>query len=196
MSNEGDCAIFEITSISHRHNPVYYAINGYGRETVMLRKYVLEASLLKVLKASAPLVDDVDMTAGGLHRFHAVISVHKTSPQSNGMQRNAMMASFGALKDLDMVIAVDNDIDIHDPLDVEYALATRMEASKDLIVIPDTRGHEYIRCGRDGIRAKLAIDATVPFEQQDRFRRVKFQDVAIDEKRIDTNASRHLPWLG
>ena len=196
MSNEGDSPIFEITSISHRNNPVYYAINGYGRETVMLRKYVLEASLLKVLQAATPIVNDVDMTAGGLHRFHAVISVNKTSPQSDGLQRNAMMASFGALKDLDMVIAVDSDIDIHDPLDVEYALATRMEASKDLIVIPDTRGHEYIRCGRDGIRAKLAIDATVPFEQRDRFKRVKFRDIEVAEKRIDMNASRHLSWLG
>ncbi len=196
MSNEGDCPVFEITSISHRNNPVYYAINGYGRETVMLRKYVLEASLLKVLQAATPTVDDVDMTAGGLHRFHAVISVNKISPQSDGFERNAMLAAFGALKDLDMVIAVNNDIDIHDPVDVEYALATRMEASKDLMVVPETRGHEYIRCGRDGIRAKLAIDATVPFDQLERFKRVKFQDVQIDEKRIDTHASRHLAWLG
>ena len=196
MSNEGDAPVFEVTALAHRNNPVYYAINGYGRETVMLRKYVLEASLLKVLQAATPIVDDVDMTAGGLHRFHAVLSVCKTSPQHEGLQRNAMMASFGALKDLDMVIVVDNDIDIHDPLDVEYALASRMEASQDLVVIPDTRGHEYIRCGRNGIRAKLAIDATVPFEQQDRFRRVNFRNVVIDDKRIGSDAAGSLPWLG
>lgn len=39
----------------------------------MLRKYVLEASLLKVLQSAVPIVTDAEMTAGGLHRFHAVI---------------------------------------------------------------------------------------------------------------------------
>ena len=41
--------IVEVTALTHRRRPVYHAINGYGRETIMLRKYVLEASLLKVL---------------------------------------------------------------------------------------------------------------------------------------------------
>ena len=196
MSADGPAPIFELTSLSHRDEPVYYAINGFGRETVMLRKYVLEASLLKVLESAVPIVRDVDMTAGGLHRFHAVVSVRKTSPQHDGLQRNAMMASFGALKDLDMVIVVDDDIDIHDPFDVEYALATRMEASRDLMVMPEGRGHEYVRVGRNGIRAKLAIDATVPFDQQARFTRVQFKPVAIDESRLGAPDGKKLAWLG
>ena len=196
MSSDGPAPIFDITSIGHRNNPIYYAINGYGRETVMLRKYVLEASLLKVLQSATPFVNDVEITAGGLHRFHAVLSVHKTSAQHDGLQRNAILASFGALKDLDMIIAVDSDIDIHDPADVEYALATRMEASQDLIIIPGARGHEYVRKGRDGIRAKLGIDATVPFEQKERYTRAKFKDVAVDDSRINANAARFVTWLG
>jgi 2,5-furandicarboxylate decarboxylase 1 len=196
MSADGDAPIFDVTSLAHRNSAVYYAINGFGRETVMLRKYVLEASLLKVLAAAAPAVDDVDMTAGGLHRFHAVLSINKTSAQQEGLQRNAIMASFGALKDLDMIIAVDNDIDIHDPFDVEYALATRMEASKDLFIIPGARGHEYVRKGNDGIRAKLGIDATVPFDQKERFRRVNFKPIEIDEQRFGKDGARHVEWLG
>ncbi len=195
MSSDGPAPIFDITSIGHRNNPIYYAINGYGRETVMLRKYVLEASLLKVLQSATPFVNDVEITAGGLHRFHAVLSVHKTSAQHDGLQRNAILASFGALKDLDMIIAVDSDIDIHDPADVEYALATRMEASQDLIIIPGARGHEYVRKGRDGIRAKLGIDATVPFDQKERFTRARFKDVVVDDSRIGADASRYVKWL-
>ncbi len=128
--------MFEVTAVTHRDQPIYHAINGYGRETVVLRKYVLEASLLKVLQAAVPIVTDAEMTAGGLHRFHAIVQVKKTGPAHDGLQRNAIMASFGALKDLDLVIVVDDDIDIRDPVDVEYALATRMEASKDLFMIP------------------------------------------------------------
>ena len=72
------------------------------------------------------------------------------------------------------MIAVDHDIDIRDPQDVEYALATRMEASRDLIVVPQARGHEYVRIGDNGIIAKLGIDATVPFAEQARFARCSF----------------------
>jgi 2,5-furandicarboxylate decarboxylase 1 len=145
----------------------------------MLRKYVLEASLLKVLGPAIPIVTDAEMTAGGLHRFHAVIQVKKSSPSHDGLQRNAIMAAFGALKDLDQVIVVDDDIDIRDPADVEYALATRFEASRDVIVIPGARGHEYVRIGDNGIRAKLGIDATVPFKDKARFARCAFAEVDL-----------------
>ena len=179
MSPADDAPVFDVTAVTHRRNPIYLAINGYGRETIMLRKYVLEASLLKAVQPAVPVVIDAEMTAGGLHRFHAVVQVKKTLPAHEGLQRNAILASFGALKDLDLVIVVDEDIDIRDPIDVEYALATRMEASRDLIVIPDARGHEYVRAGRNGIRAKLGIDATVPLEEKDRFKRMRFEDSAV-----------------
>ena len=174
MAPAAEAPVFQVTCVTHRRRPIYHAINGYGRETIMLRKYVLEASLLKVLRAAIPIVTDAEMTAGGLHRFHAIVQVAKKSSAHEGLQRNAILASFGALKDLDMVIVVDDDIDIRDPADVEYALATRMEASRDLIVIPEARGHEYVRASNNGIRAKLGIDATVPLEERERFKRVEF----------------------
>ena len=181
LSPEGDAPVFEVVALTHRTDPIYLAINGYGRETVMLRKYVMEASLLKSLQASVPIIHDAEMTAGGLHRFIAVLSVKKTSPQQEGLQRNAILAAFATLKDLDLVIAVDDDIDIRDPVDVEYALATRMEASRDVFVIPDARGHEYVRAGNNGIVSKLGIDATVPFEEKARFARASFRPVEIKE---------------
>jgi 2,5-furandicarboxylate decarboxylase 1 len=179
--------VFEVTALTHRDRPIYHAINGYGRETIMLRKYVLEASLLKVLQAAVPIVVDAEMTAGGLHRFHAVVQVKKSTPQHDGLQRNAILAAFGALKDLDLIIVVDEDIDIRDPHDVEYALATRMEASRDLLITPAARGHEYVRVGENGIRAKLGIDATVPFAEKARFARCQFESVTIDRALLRTD---------
>jgi 2,5-furandicarboxylate decarboxylase 1 len=167
--------------------PLYQVINGYSLETTMLRKYVLETSLLKVLRAAVPIVTDAEMTDGGLHRFHAVLKVKKSTPQHEGLQRNAILAAFGALKDLDLVIAVDDDIDIRDARDVEYALATRMEASRDLFVIPDARGHEYVRIGRDGIRAKVGIDATVPLAERARYMRCEFAEMEIDEGALSSD---------
>jgi 2,5-furandicarboxylate decarboxylase 1 len=195
LSPQADAPVLEVTAVTHRDRPIYHAINGYGRETVMLRKYVLEASLLKVLQAAVPMTRDVEMTAGGLHRFHAVVQIEKTSAMHNGWQRNAMLASFGALKDLDMVIVVDEDIDIRNPLDVEYALATRVEASRDILVMPGTRGHEYVRIGQNGIRAKLGIDATVPFEDKARFTRCGFAPIAIEQSMLSDGAPLLAQWL-
>jgi 2,5-furandicarboxylate decarboxylase 1 len=159
---EDEAPVFEITALAHREHPVYHAMNGYGRETVMLRKYVLEAT-----------------------------------PQQEGLQRNVMMAAFGALKDLDLVIVVDDDIDIRDPVDVEYALATRMEASRDLVVVPQARSHEIARVTNNGIRAKLGIDATVPVEEQERFRRMKFAPVAqLADNELAEAVPDSLAWLG
>jgi 2,5-furandicarboxylate decarboxylase 1 len=188
LSPEHQAPVLEVTAVTHRARPIYHAINGYGRETIMLRKYVLEASLLKVLQAAVPIVTDAEMTAGGLHRFHAVVQVRKATPQHDGMQRNAIFAAIGALKDLDLVIVVDDDIDIRDPHDVEYALATRMEASRDLVVMPAARGHEYIRVSQNGIRAKLGIDATVPFADKAQFARCEFERVEIDPKALSGDA--------
>ncbi len=194
LSPEGDAPIFEVTALAHRNDPVYFAINGVGRETIMLRKYVMEASLLKALQAATPIVQDVEVTAGGLHRFHAVIQVRKANTQQEGLQRNAILAAFGTLKDLDLVIAVDEDIDIKDPHDVEYALAMRMEASKDVFIIPGARTHEYVRKSNNGIRAKMGIDATVPFEEKDRFKRAPFRTVDTDPKDFDRQAGG-IGWL-
>jgi 2,5-furandicarboxylate decarboxylase 1 len=188
LAPEGDAPILQATAVTRRAKPIYHAINGYGRETVMLRKYVLEASLLKAVQPAIPILVDAEMTAGGLHRFHAVLQVRKSSPQHEGLQRNAMLAAFGALKDLDLVIVVDDDIDIRDPLDVEYALATRFEASRDIVLVPGARGHEYVQAGNRGIRAKMGFDCTVPFVQREDFRRIAFQPIDTSSLQISQDA--------
>ena len=84
LSPGGSAPIFEVSAVTHRNRPLYQVINGYSFETTMLRKYVLEASLLKVLQAAVPIVIDAEMTAGGLHRFHAVLQVRKSTAQHEG----------------------------------------------------------------------------------------------------------------
>lgn len=173
-SDEGLAPVVEITALTHRHDAIYYAVNGAGRETVMLRKYVLEASVLDVLEASVPIVTDVNMTAGGLHRFHLNVAVDKQSAAHDGLQRNAALAALGALKDLIRVVLVDDDIDVHSEADVEYAIASRVDAAHDVIRIPGARGHEYVRAFDHGIGTKWIVDATVPFADRARFRRIPF----------------------
>ena len=194
-SDRGPAPVLEVSAITMRERPVYHAISGAGRETVMLRKYVLESSALRALRQAVPIVSDIDLTSGGLHRFHAIIQVAKGSARDEGLQRNAMLVAFGALKDLDHLVVVDDDIDVSDPFEVEYALATRFEASRDLVLIEGARGHEYIRVSQGGRRTKVGLDATIPFEERERFRRVRFAQVELapGEIHLATTGSE-LPW--
>ncbi len=178
-SDHGPAPVVTVDAVTHRRDPLYFAINGAGRESIMLRKHVLEASALRAMQAAVPIVTDVELTAGGLYRFHVLIQVAKQSAQHDGLQRNAILAAFAALKDLDYAVVVDDDIDLRDPVDVEWAVATRMEASRDLILIPGARGHEYVRVSDRGQRTKLGIDATVPFDERPRFARAAFADVHL-----------------
>ena len=71
-----------------------------------------------------------------------------------------------------------------------------MEASRDLFVIPDARGHEYVRIGRDGIRAKVGIDATVPIAERPRYMRCEFADVEIDAGALSSDPNVVRRFLG
>ena len=161
--------IFEIRAVTHRNRPIYYDISG--GEVRLIRKPLMEPGILRMVKAAVPIVEDVCLTTGGLCRFHLVIQVKKERPADEGLQRNALFAAFAALKDIDLITLVDEDIDPHNSEQVEWAVATRFDAGKDLILVPGARGHEYVPISR-GIRTKMIIDATVPYGELDHFRRV------------------------
>lgn len=196
-SPEGPAPTMHVTAVTTRHEPVYHAINGAGRETIVLRKHVLEVAALEAVRPVTPIVSDVAMPAGGLHRFHLVMALSKRSERDNGMGRNAALAAFGALKDLNMIVLVDDDIDLHDPVDVEYALATRFDAADDLLVLPGMRGHEYLRTSQAGVGTKTILDASVPFESRAHFERISFARPAHGGT-LDAvcSGATVLSWLG
>ncbi len=196
LSDSGPSPVFEVTAMTMRRDPVYYAISGAGRETIIMRKHVLEAGALRAVRQAVPIVTDVELTAGGLYRFHLVVQVAKRSSRDEGLQRNAMLAAFAALKDLDQVIVVDDDIDITDPVDVEYAVATRVEASRDITLLPGFRSHEYVRVSDGGVRTKVCIDATVPVDERERFARAAFSRVELDPVAVSpASGTSRVPWL-
>jgi 2,5-furandicarboxylate decarboxylase 1 len=71
-----------------------------------------------------------------------------------------------------------------------------MEASRDIIMVPGARGHEYVRVSHGGIRTKLGIDATVPFAEKARFARCEFEQVPIDAKSFTADAGTARKRLG
>ncbi len=169
-SDVAPAPVTTINCLYHRKDPIWHVI--MTKESPIFRKHVLEASILNAVKAAAPCVTDVALTAGGLYRFHLNIQVKKRSDSDEGFQRNAIYAAITALKDLDLIIVVDDDIDIRNPTDVEWALAMRWEASRGLILMPASRGHEYVTISEEGVRTKVGIDATLPYGFTKRHKRI------------------------
>ena len=101
----------------------------------------------------------------------AIIKVRKTEPHHEGLQMNVALAAFGFTKDLDKVTIVDEDVNLYDLNDVEWAIATRCDPAKQVHVLPEARTHQNNPIA--GVRevfdepitkAKLVIDATIPWK--------------------------------
>src|SRR5258708_13340768 len=81
--------------------------------------------------------------------------------------KNVILAAFGAHFDLKQVVVVDDDVDVHNPTEVEWAVATRFQADRDLVVVAGAQGSPLDPSttlnGRvDGMSAKMGLDATRP----------------------------------
>ncbi|MEM4962262.1 MAG: UbiD family decarboxylase, partial [Acidilobaceae archaeon] len=91
--------------------------------------------------------------------LHAVISIDK---RHEGDGKNAILAAFAAHPSLKHVVVVNSDIDPDDLGQVEWAIATRFQADKDLIIIRNVRGSTLDPSSKDGLTAKMGLDATKP----------------------------------
>jgi len=73
-----------------------------------------------------------------------------------------LLAAFAAHYDIKHAVVVDTDVDIHDPQEVEWAVSTRFQADRDLVVVAHAQGSKLDPSTQDGVGAKMGLDATVP----------------------------------
>jgi 2,5-furandicarboxylate decarboxylase 1 len=84
-----------------------------------------------------------------------------------------ILGAFAGHYDVKHVIVVDEDVNIHDPQEVEWAVATRFQADRDLVVIPGAHGSRLDPSAENGVGAKMGIDATIPLGSDPmRFQRI------------------------
>jgi 2,5-furandicarboxylate decarboxylase 1 len=94
--------------------------------------------------------------------------------RSEGEAKNVILGAFGGHYDIKQVVVVDEDVDIHNPNEVEWAVATRFQADRDLIVVANAQGSKLDPSSRDGVSAKMGLDATVPLDAPEfKFKRIQ-----------------------
>jgi UbiD family decarboxylase len=110
---------------------------------------------------TVPALKGVVLSVGGAGWLHAVIAIEQ---KAAGEARNAGLAALAAHPSLKRAVVVDSDVDITDPVAVEWAIATRVQADRDVIIIPGAHGSSLdpSRHPDDETTAKWVIDATRP----------------------------------
>ncbi|AEK72554.1 3-octaprenyl-4-hydroxybenzoate decarboxylyase [Thermococcus sp. 4557] len=154
----------------HVDEPVFHALLPGGYEHYMLMGLPKEPQIYASVKRVVPKVHGVRLTEGGAMWLHAVVSITK---QHDGDGKNAILAAFAGHPSLKHVVVVDEDVDIYDDRDVEWAIATRFQADRDLVVIPNARGSSLDPSAEKSLTAKWGIDATKPLERKEEFERAK-----------------------
>ena len=154
-----DKHVIQIDAITMRRNPLYHTILGGGLEHLLLGSIPREATILAHLRRTFTSVFDVHLSMGGVGRYHLYVKITK---KQRGEAKNIIMGAFSAHYDIKHVIVVDEDVDVHDPEMVEWALATRFQADRDLIVVENAQGSKLDPSNDDGFGAKMGMDATKP----------------------------------
>ena len=161
--------VIHLTRMMTREDPVYHALLPSGREHKMLMGLPYEPLIFNEVSKVAR-VKDVLLTEGGCCYLHAVVQIDKRDESD---PRRAIDAAMDAHRSLKHVMIVDADIDIHDPQELEYAVATRFRADEDLVVRPNVRGSTLDPRSIDGITTKVGIDATMTLGEEEKFLRIR-----------------------
>jgi 2,5-furandicarboxylate decarboxylase 1 len=153
--------LVRIKAIAMRRDAIYYNLH-MPWENTWLAAPTRYAAIRQALKTANVAVKDINVTLGGCAFWHAVISIKKAP----GDGKNALLAALSVM-DLKHVVVVDDDIDVNDPTEVEWAIATRVQGDKDIIIIPNARAKPLDPSLPQGAGvvptgAKVGIDATIP----------------------------------
>jgi 2,5-furandicarboxylate decarboxylase 1 len=179
--------IVEITCITHRQDPIYQALLPGGQEHKLLmglpREPTIFAEVSKICRCL-----NVLLTPGAGTWLHGVVQIEKQDAKDG---RRAIEAAFRGHPSMKHVVVVDDDVDIYDPHDVEWAIATRFQASRDLLVLNNQPSSSLDPSathvpGAKTRTTKMGLDATIPWnkpsgeprsvEQRAAFKRIRYQE--------------------
>lgn len=151
--------VVQVTCMTRRKNALYHDYGSGLTDMLVPDNMAMEGKVYSLVKAVAPSLVNVHVPAQG-RRFHAYLQFAKPGP---GEVRDGLAAAL-AYRRLKMVIAVDDDIDLFDDSEMMFALATRVQWSRDSFTIDGLSGSLLDPSTAAGAKtlSKMAIDATFP----------------------------------
>ena len=155
--------VIVVDRINHANNPVMHIlIPGYAEHRNLMglpRAPTIKSAVSEVVECN-----DVFLSEGGCGWLSAVVSIEPKNPDD---ATNAIHAALQGHPSMKQVIIVNNDVDITDPVRVEWAMMTRWQPDKDTIILSGQKGSSLDPSrNEDGTTAKVGFDATLPFGKE------------------------------
>ncbi len=178
--------IFRVTAITHRNNPILYSLQ-MPWENDWLNGPATEAACMRILSIAGIQVTNVRATEGGCCGWSMVVAIRKRAGEGKNV-----IAALLSLPVVKQVIVTDDDINIYDPNEVEWAVTFRCQADKDIVILsgmkakhvdPSVRPWE-MKPGELPLTPKFGIDATIP-EGIPAFRYERIASAYLDQVRLE-----------
>jgi 2,5-furandicarboxylate decarboxylase 1 len=183
VDRERQQPVVEIKCVTHRKNPIYQTILAGKNEHKFLMGMPKEPTIYKEVSKVCQC-KDVYITPGGCSWLHAVVQIKKVNADDG---KKAIAATFEGHKSLKHCVIVDEDINIYDPHDVEWAIATRLQADKNVIILSNQPGSSLdpsgdLTEGKKATTAKAGLDATAPLVTTGKgFKKVDYVKVDLNK---------------
>ena len=175
--------VIEVDRITHRRDPIFHALLPGGLEHRNLMGMPREPTIFTAVNAVCRCTG-VHITPGGASWLHAVVQIDKQQEEDG---HRAIQAAFRGHTSLKHVVVVDTDVDLYDPADVEWAIATRFQADRDLVVLTNQTGSSLdpsaVHVPAQKARtAKMGLDATVSLSGPRRgYEKVRYDPVDLSQ---------------
>lgn len=157
--------VFVAHRIRMRRDAWFHSVvTGMSRDHILISCITREGEILNALKRNLPNVRAVHVPHKTCGAFLAIVSMKKVA---EGEPRMAMLTALGTELYTKQVIVVDEDVDIYDMEDVMWAVATRVKAEKDIMMVPGVKS-AVIDPTSDPTTftvTKMGIDATAPINE-------------------------------
>lgn len=161
--------VIEVTAITCRKNPILQALHPTVREVALLGGPAGEAEMIQMLRQKGFQVCDLAISRFS-NRTHVALSLRKNHDSEPRQLLHLLLSGVPYIKH---AVAVDDDVNVQDPQDIEWAIATRFQGDEDLVVIPNLRARAIDPSTKQGnFTTKVGLDATMPVRERDRFRRI------------------------
>lgn len=167
--------VMEVKKIHARKDALFHVLLPGGMEHKVLMGMPREPTIFNEVSKVAEC-KGVSITPGGCSWLHGVVSIHKKNEDDG---KKAIEAAFRGHASMKHVVVVDDDVDIHKMEEVEWAIATRFQGDRGLVIKPHEKGSSLDPSANPETRetTKVGVDATAPLKNRAAFDRAKYKKV-------------------
>jgi len=174
--------VTEVKAITRRKNAYYLDVMPGHADHLLIDAPMIEAYLYNRIKAVVPGVVAVHMPVSGNARLHAYVQLRKSN---DGEPKTVIATALSSDYRLKHVFVVDEDVNIFDDAEVLWAVATRSQWDKDLMVLPGMMGTRLDPSANDIITTKGGIDATKPVDPHSFAQRIRIPEAVLTRVKLE-----------